>query len=105
MMNGGCIPGGMVRMTVFAVAASCDTALSIFAPGWKKTLMTVIPLTDCDSMCSMSFTDVVNARSDTVEIRRSISSGGSPLYCQITETTGMSISGKMSVGVRKMDST
>jgi hypothetical protein len=104
-MKGGCAPGGIVRMTVCEMADSCATADSILAPGWKKTLMTVIPGTDWDSMCSTSLTVVVTARSETVVMRRSISSGGRPAYCQITETTGMSISGKMSVGVRTSEST
>jgi hypothetical protein len=54
---------------------TCATAASIFAPGWKKTLMMEMPLTDCDSICSMSFTAVVIARSLMVVKRFSISSG------------------------------
>jgi hypothetical protein len=37
-----------------------------------------------------------------VVIRPSISCGERPVYCHAIETTGMSISGKMSVGVRRM---
>ena len=32
-MNGGCAPGGIVRVTVVEMAAICATADSIFAPG------------------------------------------------------------------------
>ena len=51
-------------------------------------------------MCSMSLTDVVSTRSLIRMIRRSISSAGIPVNCQTTLTTGMSISGKMSVDIR-----
>ena len=37
--------------------------------------------------------------------RFSISSGGKPPYCQTTATTGMSISGKMSVDMRRIVTT
>ena len=33
-------------------------------------------------------------------MRPAMSSGGSPVYCQTTEMTGMPMLGKMSVGVR-----
>ena len=46
---------------------------------------------DCDSMCSMPTTLEVSARSKFVTMRLSISSGVSPLYCQTTLTTGMSM--------------
>ena len=39
------------------------------------------------------------ARSEIVIIRPSISFGERPVYCQITDTTGMLISGKMSVAM------
>ena len=55
---------------------------------------------DCDSMCSMSFTVVVMARSKIVTMRFSISSGEMPPYVQTTLTTGMSIYGKISTGMR-----
>ena len=38
-------------------------------------------------------------------MRLAISSGGMPEYCQTTETTGISIDGKMSVEVRRIDNT
>ncbi len=48
-------------------------------------------------------TVVVSARSKLPVKRCSISSGGSPAYCQTTAMTGMSISGRMSVGIWKME--
>src|ERR1700712_3220099 len=44
-------------------ATVCAIAVWILADGWKNTLMTVTPDSDCDSMCSMSLTVVVNPRS------------------------------------------
>ena len=52
-------------------------------------------------MCSMSLTVVVSPRWKPVAMRPAICSGGSPVYCQATAITGMRISGKMSVGMRK----
>jgi hypothetical protein len=53
-------------------------------------------------MCSMSLTVVVRKPSKLRTMRPSISPGDMPGYCQITEMTGMSTSGKMSVGMRKI---
>src|SRR5215470_15967889 len=100
MIAGAVIPGGRTRMTDCDIAEICATAASIFAPGWKKTLITLTPFNDCDSICSMSLTVVVIPRSLGVTIRFSISSAATPLYDQMTETTGISISGKMSVDIR-----
>ena len=58
------------------------------------------PVYELDSMCSMSLTVVVSARSNGVVMRPPIWSGGSPVYCHATPITGMSMFGKMSVGVR-----
>jgi len=95
----------MTRRMVCDCAAICDTALSTEASGWKNTFTTVMPASDCDSMCSMPVRVVVSDRSNWVANRRSISSGGRPLYDQITETTGTSSSGRMSVGMRSAEST
>src|SRR5258706_14665528 len=54
-------------------------------------------------MCSMLLTVVVIARSEMVTIRPSTSFGERPVNCQITEITGMLISGKMSVGIRAIE--
>ena len=52
-------------------------------------------------MCSMSFTVVVSTRSNMVVMRPAICSGGRPVYCQATAITGILISGKISVGMRR----
>ena len=64
--------------------------------------MTPRPVNDCDSMCSMSLTVVVRERSDGVVKRLSISSAERPLYCQMALTTGISMSGRISVGIREI---
>ncbi len=102
MISGGVVPGGMMRSNVWLMAVTSATPASIFASGWKKTRISPTPFSDCDSMCSMLFTVVVIARSETVIIRPSTSLGERPVYCQITDTTGMLIAGKMSTGVRAM---
>ncbi len=78
------------------------TALPIFTCGWKKILMMAMPLSDCDSMCSMSLTVVVMPRSLLKTMRVDISCAESPVYCHTTVTTGISIFGKMSVGIDVM---
>src|ERR1035441_2627453 len=50
----------------------------------------------------MLSTTVVSTRSKTVVMRPSISSGLRPVYCQATAMTGILISGKISVGVRRI---
>ena len=40
----------MIRRMVWETAASWAIAPSTFAPGWKYTLMTLMPLSVCDSM-------------------------------------------------------
>ncbi len=57
------------------------------------------PRSETDSMCSMPFTVVVNARSLTVTIRPCISVGDSPEKLQMTVTTGMLMEGKMSTSM------
>ena len=44
MINGGVIPGGICFRTVCADAVICATAESTEAFGWRKTLMTPMPL-------------------------------------------------------------
>jgi len=70
------------------------------APGWKKTLITATPFRDCDSMCSMLSTSVVSARSTGEVTRCAMSSAEKPLNDQTMLSTGMSMLGKISVGVR-----
>lgn len=73
------------------MAVTWESANSTLAFGWKYTRVTETPEYDCDSICSMSFTVVVMARSKMVTMRFSISSGGRPEYVQTTLTTGMSM--------------
>jgi hypothetical protein len=47
--------------------------------GWKKTLMTEMPGSEVDSMCSMSLTVVVSPRSLEEAMRWPISWAGRPL--------------------------
>ena len=82
-----------------AMAVTCATALPILTPGWKKILTTERLFTDIDSMCSMSLTVVVRERSLSVTMRSAICSGEKPWYCQMMETTGMLMLGKISTGM------
>ena len=61
------------------------------------------PTMACDSMRSMSFTLPVKARSLTSSTRRSMSAGEMPVKDHTTLATGMSTSGKMSVGMRHIE--
>src|SRR5882762_10809091 len=60
------------------------------------------PFTVVDSMCSMLSTTVVSTRSYVLVSRPSNSSGFMPVYCHATAITGISMFGKMSVGVREI---
>ena len=51
----------------------------MLAVGWKKTLMTAMPASDVDSMCSMSLTVVVRLRSFCAAMRWPISCADRPL--------------------------
>src|SRR5580658_7701767 len=102
MISGGVTPGGRLRTLAWQMAVICAMAMSIFTFGWKNTLITPMPLSDCDSMCSMSLTVVVIPRSLLITMREAISGADMPVYCQTTLTTGILMSGKISVGVRKM---
>ena len=104
-ISGGVVPGGLVRRSCCETAVTSAIAAPIWVFGWKKTLITPTPGIVCDSMCSMSFTEVVNARSEGVTIRASMSVTDVPVSDQMTLTTGMLTSGKMSVGVRRIVTT
>ena len=67
--------------------------------------MTATPLSVWLSMFLMLETAKLVENSLKVVICRSISSVERPLYVQTTLTTGMSMLGKMSVGVRRMAAT
>ena len=77
-IRGGTVPGGKPRRVVCIIAVVCARAVWMFAVGWKKTLITPIPLSDWDSMCSMSLTVMVRPRSALVTMRSAISSGAIP---------------------------
>src|SRR5450432_4592891 len=59
-----------------------------------------IPFSDCDSLCSTSFTNTFTARSELEVMRCSISCGCKPVKLQTRLITGMLMLGKISVGVR-----
>src|SRR5665213_4520616 len=69
MISGGVMPGGICRNWVCSIATTWAIAVWILAVGWKKTLMTAMPGSEVDSMCSMSLTVVVRLRSFCAEIR------------------------------------
>src|SRR5215469_4760766 len=99
MMNGGVVPGGNCRSITWLIEVTWATAFATFTCGWKKTLITAMPLSEFDSMCSMSFTVVVMPRSLLETIRFDICSADSPVKFQTTVTMGISILGKISVGI------
>src|SRR5216683_3040212 len=103
MMNGGCVPGGIRRKIVCETAVTWAIAESMRTFGWKKMRITETPANVCDSMFfTLSTADEI-VYSLKVVICFAIWSGESPEYCHTTVTTGMSISGKMSVGVFLID--
>ena len=67
MISGGVVPWGNCRSCVCETAVICAMARSMLALGWKKTLTTAMPFSDCDSMCSMLSTVVVSVRSVNVD--------------------------------------
>src|ERR1035438_9143784 len=101
-MNGADVPGGMLWSWLCEMLVIWALAVSILAPGWRNVLMMARPLSVIDSVCSILLTTVVMLRSTLVVIRPSISSAFMPVYCQMEARTGISIFGKMSVGVREI---
>src|SRR5580704_10658156 len=102
MMNGADVPGGMLWSWLCEMLVICALAVSMLAPGCRNVLMISRPFSVIDSVCSMLLTTVVILRSTFVVIRPSISSAFMPVYCQMEARTGISIFGKMSVGVREI---
>src|ERR1700730_12506421 len=98
-MIGGSIPGGINARIALDPESIWAIARSTLTLGWKNIFSTEMPSSDWLSMLRMSLTLELYAYSLYVATRRSISSGVSPVYCQITDTTGMLIMGKMSLGV------
>src|ERR1700733_1553509 len=101
-MNGGEVPGGMLWIWLCEMLVICALAVSTLAPGCRKVLMMARPFRVTDSVCSMLLTTVVALRSKLEVMRPSISSAFMPVYCQMAAITGMSMFGKMSVGVREI---
>src|SRR5580704_11677878 len=101
-IHGGFTPGGMRNRIELTAAPTWDIAASIRTCGWKEILMTLAPLTVCESMDFTSFTTAMT-NSLKVVSRSSISFAVKPEYDQITVTTGMSMLGKISVGVVAID--
>ena len=78
-MNGGVVPGGRLPQHGLRHRRHLgDRQLDLARPGWKKTLTTEMPRSDCDSMCSMSLTVVVSDRSKLETMRSAISSADRP---------------------------
>ena len=103
MMSGGWVPGGIWRMEVCETAVICAIGDVHFAPGWKKILVMLVPLTVCDSMCSMSSDGggqhaFVHAGQCAFHLL-GVQAGVVP---QGPRPPGYSTLGKMSVGVRRI---
>ena len=79
MMSGGVMPGGSWRTCGCIAATTCAMAVWMLAVGWKNTLITVLPTSEVDSMCSMSLTVVVRPRSLEPAILCPISCAGRPV--------------------------
>src|SRR6202011_5126665 len=82
------------------IAVTCALAVAILTDGWKKILTMPKVVYEFDSMCWMSLTVVVSARSNGVMMRPAIWSGGKPWYCQATPMIGILMLGKISTGLR-----
>jgi len=67
--SGGVMPGGIWRTIACTEEVTWASAVWMLASGWKNTLITAMPASDCDSMCSMSLTVVVSERSLTLVMR------------------------------------
>ncbi len=100
MICGGSVPGGSVRRRNCEAPVICALARTTDAPGCRYTFTIAWPRMVVDSMCWMLSTSVVSTFSYG-SVRRPVSSSGSrPVYVKATDTTGISMLGKMSVGVR-----
>src|SRR3954468_19346335 len=97
MIEGGVMPGGMMRLPGSITDAICGMAAPLVRPGSNQTLRIPMLLIDCESMREMPLTVVGIARSLMKTTRRSMSSAERPGEFHTTITTGMSIAGRMSV--------
>src|SRR5258706_14161937 len=77
--SGGVMPGGSCRTCVCTAATVWAIADWMLTLGWKNTLMTEMPGSEVDSICSISLTVVVRPRSLEDAMRCPISCAGSPL--------------------------
>ncbi len=102
MICGASVPGGSECRINSEAEETCAFAVSSDAPGCRYTFTITSPRSVVDSVCWMLSTSVVSTFSYGVVSRPSSSSGASPVYCQAIEITGMSMFGKMSVGVRRI---
>ena len=103
MMKGGVVPGGSWRSCTWLMAVTWATALAMLTWGWKKILM----IADAVQRLRLDVLDVVDrgghaalaVGDDAVGhlIRRR-----GRCKCQTTVTTGISILGKISVGIESM---
>src|ERR1700716_3461367 len=78
-MKGGVAPGGRLRKAVCDTPVIWEYDRTGSALGWKKYLTTEMPLSDCDSVCSMSLTVVCAVRSVKSTMWLAISRGCSPV--------------------------
>ena len=79
MMKGGVVPGGSERNCTWQMAFTWATALPMLTCGLKNILMSPMPLSDCDSMWSMSLTAMVRPRSLLKTMRLDISCADRPV--------------------------
>ena len=64
MISGGVAPGGSCLSKVCEIAVTCALAVAILTEGWKKILTMPNVVYEFASICSISLTVVVSARSN-----------------------------------------
>ena len=100
-MIGGIVPGGMRRRIVCETAVTWAIAEATSVPGCKKTRMTETPSKLWLSSDLIPATLPEMLYSENWVICCSTCCAASPPYVHTTLMTGMSTTGKMSVGVRR----
>ena len=78
MTSGGVVPGGSWRNLGLRDGRDLRHRVADVDARLEEDLMTEMPFSDCDSMCSMSLTVVVSERSLSVTMRSAICSGEKP---------------------------
>src|SRR5258705_12452301 len=96
-IHGGFTPGGIRNRIELTAAPTWDMAASMRTWGWNEILMTLAPLTVCESIALTSFTTAMT-NSLKVVTRCSISFAAKPEDDQITVTTGIWMLVKISIG-------